>query len=71
MKKTLIVLCLATFALSAPMALAWKGVYCCRDGKISQAKSTDCEKLGGKILRELPKEGEPTPDIKELIKKCK
>ncbi len=52
MKKVLIALCLATFALSAPMAMA-ADVICCKDGKAAPAKTADdCTKGGGKVVKD-------------------
>ncbi len=53
MKKVLIALCLATFALSAPMAMA-ADVLCCKAGKLVPTAKTqaDCTKAGGKVVKD-------------------
>ncbi len=52
MKKVLIALCLATFALSAPLAMA-ADVLCCKAGKAAKAKTADeCTKGGGKVVKD-------------------
>jgi hypothetical protein len=68
MKKILVVLMLAVFALSAPMVMAQgdqpgapkasgekevKSVNCCIKGQCKQVKGeADCTKDGGKIVKE-------------------